>query len=436
VAAALGVPVSFVAWGFLALVSKLQHWLFTSLPSGLGLGSGPAWWPFPMLAVGGLLVALSIRYLPGTGGHSPADGLQVGGGVRARELPGIALAALATLSFGASLGPEAPLIALGGGLAAWAVSRARAGSAPQVQVVIAAAGSFAAISTLLGNPIVGAFLLMEAAGLGGAVLELVLIPGLLAAGIGALVFTGLGHWSGLGTFSLAVTGLPHVARPNLDEFGWALVIGVASAVACVAIRRGAVLARDRLVQRQALLVTPLMGLIAAAAAVLFSQVTGKGADQVLFSGQAAIAPFVQHAASYSLGALLLLVACKAIGYSACLSCFRGGPVFPAVFIGAVGGAAMSHLPGLPLVPALGMGMGAMTAGMLKLPMASVLFASLLLSSDGIAILPLVITAVVVAYVVAIRLDPPAASAAGPGPRSTTAAAVPSAPSPATARPPA
>jgi hypothetical protein len=47
--------------------------------------------------------------------------------------------------------------------------------------VVAAAGSFAAVSTLLGSPLLGAFLLMEASGLGGAMLELVLVPGLLAA---------------------------------------------------------------------------------------------------------------------------------------------------------------------------------------------------------------------------------------------------------------
>ena len=41
---------------------------------------------------------------------------------------------------------------------------------------------------------------MEASGLGGAMLELVLVPGLLAAGIGSLVFIGLDAWTGLGTF--------------------------------------------------------------------------------------------------------------------------------------------------------------------------------------------------------------------------------------------
>jgi hypothetical protein len=124
----------------------------------------------------------------------------------------------------------APLIALGGGLAGWAVSRARGEGADRAKIVIASAGSFAAIASLLGSPLTGAFLLMEAAGLGGATMELVLIPGLLAAGVGALVFTGLGHWSGLGAFSLAIPGLPHFTGPTLAEIGYAVLVGLAAAL--------------------------------------------------------------------------------------------------------------------------------------------------------------------------------------------------------------
>ena len=70
--------------------------------------------------------------------------------------------------------------------------------------IMASAGSFAAISTLLGSPVLGAFFIMEAAGIGGMTLSLVALPGLLASGLGALVFVGLDNWTGLGTFSLAL----------------------------------------------------------------------------------------------------------------------------------------------------------------------------------------------------------------------------------------
>ena len=76
--------------------------------------------------------------------------------------------------------------------------------------------------------------------------------------------------------------------------------------------------------------------------------------------------------------------------------FRGGPVFPGMFLGAAGGAALSHVPGLPLVPAVAMGIGAMSVVMLTLPLTSVLLATALLASDGLAVTPVVIVAVVVA----------------------------------------
>ena len=115
--AIIGIPVAAFAYFFLVLVAHIQHWVFTSLPSGLGFHSAPAWWPLPILTLCGLLVALTLRYLPGTGGHHPAEGFKTGGSTTTRELPAAFFASLATLGLGAVLGPEAPLILMGGGLA-------------------------------------------------------------------------------------------------------------------------------------------------------------------------------------------------------------------------------------------------------------------------------------------------------------------------------
>ncbi len=409
-AALLGVPVSATAYGFLALVSYLQKELFNRLPHGLGFAGQPVWWPLPVLLAGGAAAGLAIRYLPGNGGPSPAGGFKVHGAPAPSALPGVVLAALATLSFGLVLGPEMPLIALGGGLAVLAVRLARRAVPDQAKAVLAASGSFAAISTLLGSPIIGAFLLMEASGLGGPMLGLVLVPGLLAAGIGSLIFVGLDNLTGLGTFSLAIPGLPHFARPDLAEFGWAVAIGVAAALTGTGLRW-----LGRLVQRRAArrptLVLPAAGLIVAGLAVGYAEGTGKPSSDVLFSGQSALGPLVTHAAGYSAGAVVALLACKGLGYALSLGSFRGGPVFPAMFLGAAAGVALSHLPGLPLVAGVAMGIGAMSAVMLTLPLTSVLLATLLLASDGIAVMPLVIVAVVVSYVASARIAPP------PGPSS-------------------
>jgi H+/Cl- antiporter ClcA len=402
-AAAIGVPVSALAYFFLYFVSYLQKLIFVQLPVDVGFKGEPVWWPLPILMVSGLLVASCIKYLPGTSGHSPADGFQFGGGApSAVELPGVVLAALATLSLGVVLGPEAPLIAIGGGLGVIAVRLAKRDAPPATAVVMAAAGSFAAISTLFGSPILGAFLLMEASGLGGPLMGLILVPGLLSAGIGFLIFDGLNAWTGLGAFSLAIPNLPTFSTPDIAEFGWAVVIGLGAAVVGVAIYRLALFLRAR-VTRRMLILTPLVGAAIALVAIGFEGATGRGSSTVLFSGQSALPSLVQHAAGWTAGALVLLCLCKAVAYGASMSSFRGGPVF----IGAAGGTALSHVGGLPLVPGVAMGIGAMCVAMLKLPLTSVLLGSLLVAKDAAAVMPLVIVAVTIAYVASAWLTPSA-----------------------------
>ena len=403
--AVVGVLAAVVAFFFLKAVGEVQHYVFTSLPQDVGFSGEPIWWPLPWLALAGLIVALTIHYLPGTAGHKPAEGFKTGSPVQPIELPGIVLASFATLSLGVVLGPEAPLIAIGSGLGVltvWLVKR----DAPATAIaVIGGAGSFAAISTLLGSPIVGAFLLMEAAGIGGAILGVVLVPGLLAAGIGSLIFVGLDSWTGFGTMSLAIPQIPEAGSPRGAEFLWAIGIGVAAAIVGNAIRRLA-LAMQPIVERRIVLLTPVVGLVVGALAIAFEKATGRSSSQVLFSGQSDLAPVIHNAASWSIGALTLLMACKALAYGASLSSFRGGPIFPAMFIGAVGGIALSHAPGLPMIAGVGMGIGAMAVAMLGLPLTSVLLATVFLQADALDLMPLVIVAVVVSYVTSARLAPP------------------------------
>jgi H+/Cl- antiporter ClcA len=403
-AAVIGVPVSAVAYGFLKLVAVLQEAVFETLPEGVGFHAAPAWWPLPVLALSGLLTACAIRYLPGAGGHSPADGFKTTGPWPAEAVPGVLLAALATLSFGAVLGPEAPLILIGSGLGVLAVRLATRDAPPTATAVIAASGSFAAISSLLGSPLLGAFLLLEASGLGGPMLGLVLVPGLLAAGVGSLIFIGLDSLTGFGTLSLAIPGLPPFGRPTGAMFGYAIAIGLVAPFLGRGIQLLAVAVRAR-VESRMLLLMPVLGLLIGGLAAGFAEATDHGASEVLFSGQDALGGLLTGAESWSVGALLLLIACKGLAYALSLSSFRGGPVFPAMFLGAAGGVAASHLPGLELVPAAAMGIGAMCTVMLRLPLTATLLATVLLAADGLAVMPLVIVAVVVAYVTTAHLTP-------------------------------
>ncbi|MFD3610062.1 chloride channel protein [Streptomyces atroolivaceus] len=410
--AALGVPISAAAFGFLALVHELQSLTYEDLPHALGFDGTPSWWPVPLLAVAGLLTGLAVRHLPGTGGHRPAEGFVNTGAPTAAELPGIALAALASLGLGAVLGPEAPLITLGGGLAVYAVRLLKPGIAPSASAMVAAAGSFAAVSALLGSPLLGAFLLMEASGLAGMMLGLVLVPGLLASGIGSLIFVGLGSWTGLGTYSLTLPHVPHAPQPTLAEFGWAIALGAAAAVAGTGIRRLSLSLQGRVGRRQ-VVTTVMMGLTVGVLALLYAESTGRNASEVLYSGQDALGGLLAEGATYTAGTLVVLIVCKALAYSASLSAFRGGPIFPSMFLGAAGGLALSHLPGLNATSGFAMGIGAMCVAMLKLPMTSVLLATLLLGSEGITVMPLVIVSVVVSYVLVLRLERPSAASTAP-----------------------
>jgi H+/Cl- antiporter ClcA len=403
-AAVIGLVVSFLSWAFLEAVHQGQIAVWQDIPKRLGFDDVPAWWPLPILLVAGVIVAYAIARLPGSGGHVPAEGLQMGGN-EPPKLPGIALAAFATLVLGAVLGPEAPLIAIGGGLAAFMVTRARKNAPSQLVLVLAAAGSFAAVSVIFGNPIVAAVIIIEASGLGGATLPLILIPGLIAGGIGSLVFVGMSSWTGLSTsaYALVPLQLPAFSTPTWAEIGWTILLGLAAAVVAFPIRRmGQRIAA--VVPKREFVVIPLCGLTVAALAILFAQTTTHGTSEVLFSGQDALPGLVANPGAWSLGALGLVMLCKGLAWGASLGSFRGGPTFPALFLGAAGGIAASHLPGLPVTPAVAVGMGAMVVAVLRLPLSAVIIAASLTIRTGQGIIPLVIVGVVVAYLGTLALE--------------------------------
>ena len=106
-------------------------------------------------------------------------------------------------------------------------------------MVVASAGMFASMALIFDSPIIAAIILIEAAGLGGPTLPLVLIPGLLAAGIGSLISIGMGSWTGLSTsaFALGPLALPSFARPDIADFGWTILLGAAVAIVSFAVFR-------------------------------------------------------------------------------------------------------------------------------------------------------------------------------------------------------
>src|SRR4051812_9858697 len=410
-AAVIGVIASLAAWCFLELIFYIQKWAFTDIPSDLGYAHGtPLWWYVPVLAIAGIAAALAIVRLPGNGGHVPAHGLNPSP-TQPIELPGMLLAGIASIGLGLVVGPEAPLIALGGGLGFLIIRSLRRDAPPQLGTLMASSGTFAAVSFLFGSPLIAAVILIEAVGLGGARLPLVLIPGLLAAGIGSLVSIGMGSLTGLSTanISLSPIDLPAFARPDLVDFLWTIPFAAAIAVVTFAIFR---LGREtqRIAAPRLFIVLPAAGLLVAGLGIAFSQTTDHGIDQVLFSGQNALGPLVENPGTWSLPALALLIVFKGLAYGISVGTFRGGPTFPAMFLGAAAGLMAAKLPGYELTPAVAVGLGAAVVAVLRLPLSAVVLATLFTVHTGLGSGPLIIVGVVVAYLTVQALDARVASA--------------------------
>src|SRR5262249_32071901 len=150
--------------------------------------------------------------------------------------------------------------------------------------LVGAAGAFAAVAFLLGSPIVGAFLMLEAVGLMGPRAKVVLLPGLLCSGIGFLVAVGLNRWTGIGTVSMKLSDVPAFSHPEGVTFLWAIGFGAAVAVLGLSIRRLALLVRPPS-ERRPLIMTPIAGLVVALLAAIYAQVTGQANADILFSGE-------------------------------------------------------------------------------------------------------------------------------------------------------
>jgi Voltage gated chloride channel len=247
-----------------------------------------------------------------------------------------------------------------------------------------AAGSFAAFSFVFTSPIIAAVILIEATGLGRATLPVILLPGLVGAAIGTMVSIGFGSFTGLSTsaYALGALPLPEFHNPTAGNFAWTVALAAAIAGVAHLIRTGGMWTQ-RLAKPRPFMLLPLAGLIVSGLAIAFAQASGKGFDEVLFSGQDALSGLVSGAGTWSLSALALLIVFKCLGYSISLGSFRGGPTFPAIFLGAAGGIMASHLAGFPITAAVAVGMGAGTVAILRLPLSAIVIASVLTSKSGL-----------------------------------------------------
>jgi H+/Cl- antiporter ClcA len=401
-AAMVGIPAALLASVFSAAVSRGQELLWIDFPRALGQDRPPWYLVVGLPVVGGVIVWVARRFLPGDGGHSPLGGINASP-TRWQHGLGVALAAFGTLAFGAVLGPEAPLIALGSVVGMAVNSLVKLGE--REQGVIATAGSFSAVSALFGGPLVAGILLLEAGLSLGSALVPALLPGLVAAAVGYVLFIGFDGWGGLDAAGQALPGLPAYEEIHVFELLSAVVVGGLVAVVMAHVHRLAHRV-DRLCSGRMFWGLVGGGLVVGVIAQA-TQLVGGDSKEILFSGQQSLPEVVTQ----GLGVLLVVIVAKGLGYAVSLGCgFRGGPVFPAIFIGvAISSIAVATFD-VSVTWAITVGAAAgMTAGT-GLLFSSLLFSLLLTGKAGTDALPAAVLAAVAAWLIRAFLE---RGAAGP-----------------------
>ena len=378
IGALIGIPAALIAVLFQALVHKTETLLWTDLPDAMGL-DGPPWWLVLALPVVGALLVWGARVLlPGDGGHEPIKGLNAAP-TAVRYAPGVALAAFGTLAFGGVLGPEAPLIALGSAVGMIFVGRLKL-SGP-AETVLSTSGSFSAVSALFGGPVVAGALLLEAGVAAGSAIIPVLLPGAVAAAVGYVLIVGLGSWSGIPMHGLSVPDLPAYDNTRVVDLLIAVAAGVVIAALVLVLRT----VGERLVDLQPRFgIGPSLLLGALVVGLLALAVEGLGGNysDVLFSGQSDLPHLLTLGAGW---VSLAIIAAKALAYVICLGVgFRGGPIFPAIFIGVGVAILLGGMAGMSPTVALAIGTAAGMSAFSRLMFSSLVFVILIVGGTDAA----------------------------------------------------
>jgi H+/Cl- antiporter ClcA len=392
--ALIGVVAAVGATLLLAFFDNAEQWVWHDLPSGMGMTELPAWFVFAAMLVGAGVVALAWR-LPGATGKSPLTGLHFD------TLPinaaSFLLAAFGSLVFGFVLGPEAPLVILGTTIGAL-IMRGRPPKMVQLAMLL---GGAAAIGAIFGNPFVTAFMLLEFAAM-GAMPAAVLMPAFVALGSGYIVQVGIGSWMGLGTHVLAVPGMPAYPELQWGDLVGGVVIAIVAAL-CAALARELGERVQALAVRRRGIVLVAVALLTSALAVGVAAATGVGVELVLFSGQPAMPELIAETSAMT---VLLIVVAKVLAYGLALGGgYRGGPIFPATFIGVgVGVLASLVFTDLSVSAMAAAGIAATATVMLRLPFTSAMLGMLLIGAAGMAVAPLAILGAVIGFGVRQGLD--------------------------------
>ncbi|WP_405526296.1 ion channel protein [Streptomyces avidinii] len=382
----IGVAASLLYIGISELSDQLKDVVWEALPDALGIGGYSSLWMIVVLTVTGVAVGLVVWKVPGHAGPDSASTGLEGPPLAPAIVPGLLVASTLALAGGVSLGPENPIIAANVALAYW-IGRKVAPTAPGALWVMLATS--ATIGALFGTPVASALVVSEALthrpGDRGSLWDRLFAP-LIAAGAGAMTTLLLTDF----TFDLS---LPQVTDPGWDDLLAAMAVAAAAAVfgllSCYAFPyiHGAF---RRL--RHPMLMLPLGGLVLGLLGAL-------GGPLTLFKGLEQIKDLASNIGGWSSGDLAKMTVIKLVALVIAASCgFRGGRIFPAVFVGvAFGMFAQALVPEIP--PAV-----AVSAGVLGVLLATTrqgwlsLFTAAVLAPQP-ALLPLLCVASLFAWLI-------------------------------------
>ncbi|WP_245672739.1 ion channel protein [Aldersonia kunmingensis] len=339
----IGIGTALAYVGVSAVADQFEHVLWDWLPETLGTDGANRWWIFGMLTATGVAVGLIVWLVPGHAGTDPATTELVSEPPPLVVLPGIMLALIVGLAGGVSLGPENPIIAINVGLAAWLLSKIVAGAPAEFAVLLAVSGTLGA---MFGTPIAAALLLteMKAMHQRGELWDNMFAP-LVAAGIAGITTDLLS--SGM---SLSV-GIPSMGQPGY----WDVLTGAVIALAAALLGLVAVYLFDPMHTLFHRLPNPLITLTLGG--LVLGILGAIGGEITLFKGLDQMGELASTVGDYTVAGLLLIVVVK-IGalLVAAAAGFRGGRIFPSVFVGlAIGEVAHAIDNDIPLALAVGCG---------------------------------------------------------------------------------
>lgn len=339
----VGVGASLLFLGVSALAERLQGVLWGDLPEALGVGRYSVFWMLVVLTSTGVLVGLVVWKVPGHAGPDPATLGLAAPPMPLVVLPGLLVATALMLAGGPSLGPENPLIATNVALAFWLGRRL----APRLPGGLwGALAEAATIGALFGTPVAAALVISEAlAGqrLKGQLWDNLFGP-LTAAATGSMTTALVAR----PTFDLR---LPPLGRPHWSDLLSVLVISSAAALLGMAAVRALPYVHAAFSRLgHPMLALPLGGLVLGLLGALGGRLT-------LFKGLDEVTELARNPEGWSAGQFATMTVVKLAALLVAASCgFRGGRIFPAVFVGAAFGLlAHALVPAVP--PALGVSAG-------------------------------------------------------------------------------